>query len=89
MPLQDGQPMAELYTLKKDHLYPASTRGLYLAESFAQQQGWLVRDERIRWKDWVRQQGLNPPGKDSGLARLRGKAKQLLKKIVPRKKVSS
>lgn len=89
MPLQDGHPMAELYTLKKDQLYPASTRGLYLAESFAQQEGWLVRDERIRWKDWVRQQGLTPPGKDSGLARLRGKAKQLLKKIVPRKKVSS
>jgi hypothetical protein len=62
---------------------------LYLAESFAQQEGWLVRDERIRWKDWVQQQGLSPPGKDSGLARLRGKAKQLLKKIVPRKKVSS
>ena len=89
MPLQDGQPMAELYTLKKDQLYPASTRGLYLAESFARQEGWLVRDERIRWKDWVRQQGLTPPGKDSGLARLRGKAKQLLKRIVPRKKVSS
>ena len=89
MPLQDGQPMAELYTLKKDQLYPASTRGLFLAESFARQEGWVVRDERIRWKDWVSQQGLNPPRKDSGLARLRGKATQLLKKIVPRKKVSS
>lgn len=88
MPLQDGQPMAELYTLKKDQLYPASTRGLYLAESFARQEGWLVRDERIRWKDWVRQQGLSTPGKNSGLARLGGKAKQLLKKMVPRKKVS-
>jgi hypothetical protein len=84
MPLQDGRPMAELYTLKKDQLHPASTRGLYLAESFARQEGWLVRDERIRWKDWVSQQGLTPPGKDSGLARLRGKAKLLLKKIVPR-----
>jgi hypothetical protein len=27
MPLQDGQPLAELYTLKKDQLVPASTRG--------------------------------------------------------------
>jgi hypothetical protein len=76
--------LAELYTLKKDQLHQASTRGLYLAESFARQEGWLVKDERIRWKDWVRQQGLTPPDKASGLARLRGKARQLLKKIVPR-----
>ncbi|MFJ5257638.1 metal ABC transporter ATPase [Pseudomonas sp. NPDC088414] len=89
MPLQDGEPLAELYTLKKGQLSPAGTRGLYLAESFARQDGWLVREERIRWKDWLRQQGLNPPEKPTGLARLRGKAKQLLKKIVPRKKVSS
>ena len=89
MPLQDGEPLAELYTLKKGQLSPAGTRGLYLAESFARQDGWLVRDERIRWKDWLRQQGLTPPEKPTGLARLRGKAKQLLKKIVPRKKVSS
>ncbi len=45
MPLKDGQPCAELYTLKKDQLIAASTRGLYLAESFARQDGWLVRDE--------------------------------------------
>lgn len=89
MPLQDGEPLAELYTLKKGQLSPAGTRGLYLAESFARQDGWLVREERIRWKDWLRQQDLNPPEKPTGLARLRGKAKQLLKKIVPRKKVSS
>lgn len=89
MPLQDGEPLPELYTLKKGQLYPAGTRGLYLAESFARQDGWLVRDERIRWKDWLRQQGLTPPPKDTGLARLRGKARQLLKKIVPRKKVNS
>jgi hypothetical protein len=88
MPLQDGEPLAELYTLKKGQLSPAGTRGLYLAESFARQDGWLVREERIRWKDWLRQQGLTPPEKPTGLARLRGKAKQLLKKIVPRKKVS-
>ena len=85
MPLKDGQPLPELYTLKKDQLYPASTRGLYLAESFARQEGWLVRDERIKWKDWLKQQGLCQPGKPSGLSRLTGKARQLLKKIVPRK----
>ena len=52
---------------------PAGTRGLYLAESFARQEGWVVRDERIRWKDWVRQQGLTPTRPASGLQRLTGK----------------
>jgi len=78
MPLEDGRPRAELYTLKKDRLLPASTRGMYLAESFARQEGWLVRDERIRWKDWVSQQGLTVPKPDSGLQRLTGKARELL-----------
>ncbi|HWD32384.1 MAG TPA: metal ABC transporter ATPase [Pseudomonas sp.] len=78
MPLEDGRPRAELYTLKKDRLLPASTRGLYLAESFARQEGWLVRDERIRWKDWVSQQGLAAPKADTGLQRLTGKARELL-----------
>ena len=78
MPLEDGQPQAELYTLKKDRLVPASTRGIYLAESFARQDGWLVREERIRWKDWLRQQGLVAPRPDSKLKRLTGKARQLL-----------
>lgn len=82
IPLKDGQPCAELYTLKKDRLHPVSARGLYLAESFAPQDGWLVRDERIRWKDWLRQQGLTQP-KESGLKRLTGKARQILHKIVP------
>ena len=53
----------------------------------------LLNDEgkrqATRTGDWLRQQGLTPPEKPTGLARLRGKAKQLLKKIVPRKKVSS
>ncbi|MDD2049797.1 metal ABC transporter ATPase [Pseudomonas putida] len=78
MPLEDGHPRAELYTLKKDRLVPASTRGLYLAESFARQEGWLVRDERIRWRDWVNQQGLAAPKADTGLQRLTGKARELL-----------
>ncbi|MDF2644163.1 MAG: hypothetical protein K0R45_3437, partial [Pseudomonas sp.] len=74
MPLENGVPLPELYTLKRDRLTPASTRGLYLAESFAVQDGWVVRDERIRWKDWLRQQGVTPPPAKSGLKRLTGKA---------------
>lgn len=59
IPLQQGRPTAELLTLKKGVLKAASTRGLWLAESFAPQDGWLVRDERIRWKDWLSQQSLS------------------------------
>ncbi|RRV09445.1 metal ABC transporter ATPase [Pseudomonas sp. v388] len=78
MPLENGAPLPELYTLKRDKLTPASTRGLYLAESFAIQEGWVVRDERIRWKDWLRQQGMTPAPNKSGLKRLTGKARALL-----------
>ena len=88
MPLTDGQPCAELYTLHKDQLYKASTRGLFLAESFAHQQGWVVRDERIRWKDWLVQQGLSAPKKESGLKRLTGKARQIFRKVVKAKSPS-
>jgi hypothetical protein len=80
MPLKDGHPCAELYTLKKDQLLPASTRGLYLAESFAPQEGWLVREERIKWKDWLHQQGLAEVKKPrTGLRRLTHKARALLR----------
>ncbi|MGY4531577.1 hypothetical protein ACVW0Y_000687 [Pseudomonas sp. TE3786] len=58
IPLQQGKPCADLLTLKHGALVPASTRGIFLAESFAPQQGWVVKEERIRWKDWVAQQGL-------------------------------
>ncbi|BAP43029.1 hypothetical protein PSCI_2327 [Pseudomonas sp. StFLB209] len=78
MPLENGEPLPELYTLKQDRLVPVSTRGLHLAESFARQEGWVVREERIRWKDWLRQQGLTPPEKSGGLKQLTGKAKALL-----------
>ena len=81
MPLENGVPLPELYTLKRDKLTPVGTRGLYLAESFAPQEGWVVRDERIRWKDWLRQQGLTPPPKKTGLKRLTGKARQLLQLV--------
>ncbi|WP_300651353.1 metal ABC transporter ATPase, partial [Pseudomonas sp.] len=43
IPLQQGRPTAELLTLRKGVLKAASTRGLWLAESFAPQDGWLVR----------------------------------------------
>ncbi|CAG8864086.1 hypothetical protein PS627_00854 [Pseudomonas fluorescens] len=79
MPLNDGEATAELYTLKKGQLQAAGTRGLYLAESFAAQDGWVVREERIRWKDWLRQQGLVAPKRASGLQRLKGKARDLLR----------
>lgn len=59
IPLQQGKPCAELLTLKQGALVPASTRGIFLAESFAPQEGWLVKEERIRWKEWVQQQGLD------------------------------
>ena len=78
MPLENGKPVPELYTLKRDKLIPAGTRGLYLAESFAVQNGWVVRDERIRWKDWLRQQGVVPTPDASGLKRLTGRARALL-----------
>ncbi|CAM3430207.1 metal ABC transporter ATPase [Pseudomonas floridensis] len=78
MPLENGAPLPELYTLKRDKLTLAGTRGLYLAESFAAQDGWVVREERIRWKDWLRQQGMTPPPKKTGLKRLTSKARELL-----------
>jgi hypothetical protein len=79
MPLKDGAPLAELYTLKRDKLVPASTRGLYLAESFATQTGWVVREERIRWKDWLVQQGLQPAkAPRQGLKQLSIKALRLV-----------
>jgi len=82
MPLENGLPKPELYTLKRDKLQPASTRGLYLAESFAPQDGWVVKDERIRWKDWLVQQGLVQPKKPrSGLTRLKVKARQLVRLV--------
>jgi len=82
MPLEDGVPLPELYTLKRDQLLPASTRGLYLAESFATQEGWVVREERIRWKDWVAQQGLGvPKSQRQGLIKLGAKALQLVRLV--------
>ena len=55
LPLKNGLPTGELCTLRRGELVAASTRGLWLSEGFAAQDGWLVRDERIRWRDWLAQ----------------------------------
>ena len=55
LPLTNGLPTGELCTLRRGELVAASTRGLWLSEGFAEQDGWLVRDERIRWRDWLTQ----------------------------------
>lgn len=81
MPLEDGKPSGELYTLKRDRLVAASTRGLHLAESFADQEGWVVRDERIRWKDWLVKQGLKAPAPRQGLKGLHKKAMGLMRMV--------
>lgn len=64
LPLSGGRPSGELLHLQRGELRPASTRGLWLSESFAAQDGWLVRDERIRWKDWLA--GLERPASKPG-----------------------
>jgi hypothetical protein len=82
MSLKDGVPVPELFTLKRGSLVLASTRGLYLAESFAIQEGWIVREERIRWKDWVAQQGLEAPKKPrQGLKQMSAKALRLIRMV--------
>lgn len=52
IPLHEGQPQDQLLQLRNGQLTTPGTRGLWLAESFAPQEGWVVRDERIRWKEW-------------------------------------
>jgi len=52
IPLHEGQPQDQLLQLRNGQLSTLGTRGLWLAESFAQQEGWVVRDERIRWREW-------------------------------------
>lgn len=76
LPLENGKPLPQLYTLDQDQLRPASTRGVWLAESFAAQEGWLVRDERISWRNWLHAQGLSVPSaaKKTGVKNLPHKA---------------
>lgn len=53
IPLLQGQPQEQLLQLRDGHFRPVTTRGLWLSESFAPQEGWVVREERIRWKEWL------------------------------------
>lgn len=52
IPLQEGQPQDQLMCLRNGQLSRVGTRGLWLSESFARQEDWVVREERIRWKEW-------------------------------------
>ncbi|UFH49735.1 metal ABC transporter ATPase [Pseudomonas sp. KNUC1026] len=80
IPLEGGNPLPELYTLRKGELHAAPTRGLFLAESFASQEGWVVREERVKWKDWLHRQGLEVPAvRKSGLKKVATKAKALIR----------
>lgn len=54
LPLRDGKPLPQLLTLRHGELKPAGLREPWLSESFAAQDGWVVRDERIHWDDWCR-----------------------------------
>ncbi|MCY1398958.1 hypothetical protein D9M71_140050 [compost metagenome] len=60
LPLEHGRPSGALYTLAQGELLKAPTRGVWLSESFAPQEGWVVRDERISWKDWLERQKPSP-----------------------------
>ncbi|MFV0454742.1 MAG: metal ABC transporter ATPase [Pseudomonas sp.] len=52
IPLHEGQPQEQLLQLRNGQFSSVNTRGLWLSESFAPQSGWLVREERVQWKDW-------------------------------------
>jgi hypothetical protein len=54
--LRDGRASGELYTLQQGQLQGASSDNLWLSEAFAERDGWLIRDERISWADWLQQQ---------------------------------
>ncbi|WP_281688544.1 metal ABC transporter ATPase [Pseudomonas citronellolis] len=67
LPLEHGQPTDALFILRKGELVKAAARGIWLSESFAEQDGWLVRDERIRFRDWL--DSLPPANGNSGKGR--------------------
>jgi hypothetical protein len=54
--LRDGRANGELYTLQQGQLDRASSDNLWLSEAVAERDGWLIRDERISWDDWLQQQ---------------------------------
>ena len=54
--LPQHNPEGELFTLEDGQLVPCCTEDLWLSESFAPQEGWLVRASRISWQDWLSSQ---------------------------------
>lgn len=54
--LRNERASGELYTLQQGQLLRASSDQLWLSEGFAERDGWLVRDERISWDDWLKRQ---------------------------------
>ena len=52
IPLHQDRPQEQLLQLREGQLSTVHTLGLWLSESFAPQDGWVVREERIRWKEW-------------------------------------
>ena len=54
--LRNGRATGELFTLQQGQLQASKTDNLWLSEGFAERDGWLVRDERISWADWLKRQ---------------------------------
>ena len=54
--LRNGRATGELFTLQQGQLQASNTDDLWLSEGFAERDGWLVRDERISWADWLKRQ---------------------------------
>ena len=50
--LSEGLPTGELFTLNRGRLEAVSGHGLWLSEAFAEQRGWLVTQERVRFSQW-------------------------------------
>ncbi|WAG78623.1 metal ABC transporter ATPase [Metapseudomonas furukawaii] len=61
LPLHQGLPTGDLLTLRNGEFRTASTRGVWLSESFAEREGWLVHEERVRWRDWMGRIGTSRP----------------------------
>ena len=53
---RNGRATGELFTLQQGQLQASNTDDLWLSEGFAERDGWLVRDERISWADWLKRQ---------------------------------
>lgn len=51
--LPADHPRGELFILQHGELHQVASDDLWLSEGFAAQEGWLIRDERIAWRNWV------------------------------------